>query len=514
MTLPQCVSDSNNSTTPNSVLTVFLFCIAGIFSVELALVDARSSWWLDDLSSLWASDPKLPFRLVFGERILSDSNPPLYFSLLYCVRQIVSDDGAAVVAVNAGAIGAAAAAVFILSWRAGVGGLAVAGIAAFALSGPILYFAPEGRSYVCALSIVFVTSWYAALAIAGFPGQLSLARYSILGCLAALTHVYAALFCGSLAAGLLALAIFAGRKELLKPGLALGLSATLVFGVWLGIAFSSIENIDWIHFSVRDVLNAALSVKELAMGSYIVAIIVVGLFVFGLFSHSTRSLFIAFGVAFALFALLPLIASFMRPLITSRYWLIGASALPVALIFAARSWIVKRSGAPARNRPVAAIAVLCCLAASSALGFSNALYYLPTKPFWRGGDLVRPLLARCDGATVHVYYENSSRPYDAWPDAMFGFEKVAGSSSILFLDAQENSTPFVSAAAASCAVLGWAEHAWEWRDLKDGDLLRLLKIEASADEVQIVRHRTGFVILKAPPAQLAKLKNPAQAAPF
>ena len=103
MTLPQCVSDSNNSTTPNSVLTVFLFCIAGIFSVELALVDARSGWWLDDLSSLWASDPNLPFRLVFGERILSDSNPPLYFSLLYCVRQIVSDDGAAVVAVNAGA---------------------------------------------------------------------------------------------------------------------------------------------------------------------------------------------------------------------------------------------------------------------------------------------------------------------------------------------------------------------------------------------------------------------------
>ena len=434
--------------------------------------------------------------------------------MLHFVRQIVSDDGAAVIALNVGAIIAAAVAVFTPSWRVGLRGLAVAGIAAFVLSGPILYFASEGRSYVCALSIVFVTSWYAALAITGFPDQLSLARCLILGCLAALTHVYAALFCGSLAAGLLALAVFTERKELLKPGLALGLSATVVFGVWLSIAFRSIGNIAWIHFSVRDVLTAALSVKELAMGSNMVAIIVIGLFVYGLFSLSTRSLFIAFGVAFALFALLPLITSFVRPLITSRYWQIGASALPVMLTFAARSWIVKCSGAPADNRLMAAAAVLCCLATSSALGFANALYYLPTKPFWSGGDLVQPLLARCNGATVHVYYENSSRPYVTWPEAMLGFKKVAGSSSILFIDAQENSTPFISAAASSCAVLGWAEHTWDWRDLKDDGLLRLLKIEASADEVQIVRHKSGFVILKAAPAQVVNLKSTPQATPF
>jgi len=97
---------------------------------------------------------------------------------------------------------------------------------------------------------------------------------------------------------------------------------------------------------------------------------------------------------------------------------------------------------------------------------------------------------------------------------MLGFKKVAGASSSLFIDAQENSTPFLSVAASTCPVLGWAEHAWGWKDLKDGDLLRLLKIEASANDVQIVRHKSGFVILKAAPAQVAKLKSTPQATPF
>jgi hypothetical protein len=112
-----------------------------------------------------------------------------------------------------------------------------------------------------------------------------------------------------------------------------------------------------------------------------------------------------------------------------------------------------------------------------------------------------------------VYYENSSRPYLVWPDAMLGFSKVAGASSSLFMDAQENSTPLLSAAASTCPILGWAEHAWDWKDMKDGDLLRLLKIEASAEDVQTIRHKSGFVILKAA-AQVANLKSTPQATPF
>ena len=186
----------------------------------------------------------MSFNIAFNERILPDSNPPLYFSLLYFVRQIIPDDGVAVIALNIGVIIAAAVAVYVPSQRLGLSGLAIAGIAAFVLSGPVLYFVPEGRSYLTALVIVFVTCWHVALAIISFPPQLTLIRAAILGCLGALTHVYAALFCGSLAAGLLTLALLFRRKELLKPGLALGLSASIVFAIWFGFAHNAIHRID------------------------------------------------------------------------------------------------------------------------------------------------------------------------------------------------------------------------------------------------------------------------------
>ena len=458
-------------------LAILLFlCVALLFAVELAFVSAISGWWLDDLTSLWASERTLPFTDAFRERILPDSNPPLYFSLLYFVRQIISDDGVAVFVLNVGAIIAASLAVYIPSRRLGLTGVAIAGIAAFVLSGPVLYFATEGRSYVMALSVVFVTSWYASLAITGFLGQLGLTRSIVLGCIGALTHVYAALFCGSLATALVALAVFSGRKELLKPGLALGLSATAVFGIWLSIAFNSVENIDWIQFTVRRVLYAALSVKELALGTNVQVILLIALFVFGLLNAHTRSLFTVFCSTFLLFTLLPVITSFVHPIITSRYWQIGAAALPVLICFAARFWILEGLAAPGRKNLIAGVTAFCFLVTSSALGFTNARHYTSLKPIWRGADIVRPFLSRCPAASVHVYYGNSSKPYEPWESGMYGFSKLTSASPTLFADPQEDSTSYVSAAeTSSCPVLGWAEHADGLKDLNDSEILKLMK---------------------------------------
>ena len=495
MTLPRCFIDSTSSKKP-WVLATSLPFITLLFSAALASVTAISGWWFDDLYSLWASDPATPFNIAFKERIITDSNPPLYFSLLYFLRQVISDDKTAVIAMNVGAIIAAGIAVYIPSRRVGLNGLAIAGIAAFALSGPVLYFGPEGRSYVMALSIAFVASWYAAMAIAGFPEQLTLKRAVALGCLAALTHVYAALFCGSLAAGLLVLAGFGGRREFVKPALALGLSASVVFGIWLSIAFETRANIDWIVLSTRNVLNAALSVKQLAVGSNWQLFILMAIFIFGLFNRRSRPLFIVFCVCFLLFALLPIIVSFVQPIIRNRYWQIGGAALPVLAVFAARLWILEGLRTPSRLSLTAGGAALFFLGASCLLGFANATHYMPSKPFWRGADIVRPLLARCEGSSVHVYYENPSVPFVSFPWEMWDFQKLTGAPSSLFKDPRESATPFLKATASSCPVLGWAEDSLDWQKLSDAKLLKLLKIEASMDEVTILRQKTGFVILK------------------
>ena len=428
MTLFQDASGPTPIKLPRGLAVLVLVCVALVFTGELASVNAAGGWMLDDLFSLWASAPTVSFDVAFSDRILPDSNPPLYFSLLYFLRRLVPNDGVAVIGLNIGAIILAAAAVYVPSRRLGLSALALAGLAAFVLSGPVLYFASEGRSYTSALAIVFVTSWYAALAITGFPAQLSVARSAVLGCLAALTHVYAAIFCGSLAAGLVAVAI-TGRKELLKPGLALGISTSVIFGLWLGVAFDSIENMSWIVFSVRKVLDAALSVKELALGANFQVLVLAALLAFGLFSSSTRPLFAAFAIAFALFALLPVIvSSVVQPIIVSRYWQIGAAALPVMVIFAARLWVLEGFTGWNGKRLTAAVAASCFLVASSALGFANARHYTSLKPIWRGADVVRPLLSGCAPASVHVYYGNMSRPYVAWESGMLSFPMLTGAS--------------------------------------------------------------------------------------
>lgn len=481
---------------PAWLTIVLVLCVALLFAGELVSVNAMSGWWFDELFSLWASEPGLPFVVVFRERILTDSNPPLYFSLLHFVRQVIPDDATAVIMVNVGAITVAAAAIYVPS-RAGIGGLAIAGIAAFILSGPILYFAPEGRSYVMALSIVFVASWYTALAIIGFPA-LTLKRAAILGCLAAMTHVYAALFCGSVAAGLITMGFSGKRKELLKPGLALGFSASIVFAIWLSIAFDTLGNIDWIEFSARQVLNAALSFKEIAIGSDVVTIALLGLFLYGLLNKNSHPLVLVFSIAFLLFALLPIITSFVQPIIRNRYWLIGATAVPVVILFSARTWIFENVEAPRTDGLAAGAAALYFLVASSMLGFANAKHYIPTKAFWRGADLVRPLLAHCQEGSVHVYYDNPSNPYVSWTWEMWDFQKLTGAPQAVFADAREQATSYLDAAASPCPVLGWAEDSSDWQKLSDTGLIQLLKIKASLDEVRIVRHATGFVILKRP----------------
>ena len=173
--------------------------------------------------------------------------------------------------------------------------------------------------------------------------------------------------------------------------------------------------------------------------------------------------------------------------------------MPVVVTFAARIWIWEGFSTPNGKRLMAGVAALCFLITSSVLGFANVRHYTALKPIWRGAEVVRPLLSHCQEAAVHVYYGNSSRPYIAWPSAMESFTKLTGASQKLFVDPQEDSTSWLSAATSSCPVLGWAEHAGALKALDDHELLRLLKVDASPDDVDIVRHQRGFVILKRRP---------------
>lgn len=475
-----------------------LLAAAVLFAAGQVSIDAVNGWWNDELFALWSSDTSQPFWSAFTERIKPDSNPPLYFSLLYGARLLFDDDRLAILALNVCFILAASAAVLLSSRRTGMAGAAVAAVAAFVLSGPVLAYAAEGRSYLAALAVAFCASWYAALAVCSPERRHSVWPFAVLGALGALTHVFAALFCGSLAAGLLALAVVdASRRDLVAPGLTLGLSASLVFAVWLLLAWSSLGNIGWIEFTLQAVREAVWYVRKLAVGGVLAVLLLAALLAFGFVRRATRPVVIVFGVAFALFALLPLIASLKQPLVMGRYWMIGAPGLIVLVVALAATWYREGWGPHGLSASRYALAGAAVLAvASSVTGFLAAREFTAAKPVWKGATVVGPLLQGCPAGSVHVGKARITTPA---PTSPASFAYMTGTSPALFVDVGSPETPVLQASQARCPVLAWGEHVLLGHDFatrySDADVLQLMKIEASPEDVEVRRHESGFVVL-------------------
>ncbi len=474
-----------------------MLVIAGmLFVVAQVSINAVNGWWLDELFTLGVSDSSLPFWRAFVERIAPDSNPPLYFSLVYAVRLFISDDRLALLLLNIGFLAAGSGAVLASARPSGKQTVAALAVAAFLLSGPVLAYAPEGRAYLAALTIAFCASWFALLSVWAVSRQ-RLWPFVVLGGLAALLHVYAALYCGALAAGMLVLALMdRSRRDLVAPSLALGISSTAVVLVWVLTALHSMGNVDWIEFSLQSVRDAIWYVRSLAVGNVFALLLLATLLVYGLVRPATRSIVIVFGIAFALFAALPLAVSLKKPLIAGRYWLIGAPGLIVLVAGLAEAWYgqVRNDGL---NRParLALAGVLVLAAMSTVSGFLTARQFTAPKPIWEGAAIVRPLLEKCAPASVHVGIAQLNDRGPIW-----SFAYTVGQSPALFTDVAAPATKPLAAAQASCPVLAWAEHVLLGHDFTrsaaDAELLKLVKVEAAPGEVEIRRHRSGFVVLK------------------
>ena len=95
------------------------------FCFEIRSISLVNGWWLDELFSIWASDPSLSFIDVLLHRILPDTSPPLYFSALYWTRRLIFDERSAIIVLNLISLAAALIAVNFASRKAGVLGWAL-----------------------------------------------------------------------------------------------------------------------------------------------------------------------------------------------------------------------------------------------------------------------------------------------------------------------------------------------------------------------------------------------------
>lgn len=478
---------------PELVAGIAVLAVAtAVFCFEIRAIAPVNGWWYDELFSIWASDPALGFEDVFVHRILHDTNPPLYYTALFWSRRLIPDARAAATFLNVFAITAALSATTIASRRTGLLGWALATGGMFLLSGPVLRYTLEARAYLMALAVAYTAAWFCALAIEETNRRPRSVSFGVIGVIAASVHVFAALICGCLGAGLLGAFLIGKRKELLMPAIALVLSASVVAALWLPIALTSVDRVRWTQLSFQAVFDAYREVRTLALGSRPGTALIFILFGIGLALPSTRRLTALFSLAFALFFLLPILASFKKPVIGGRYWMIGAPCVLVFAAFLTRALFHLRF-------PfwIGALTGLGFLAIASFDGFAAAYGEIDAKEKWSGATLVGPLLQHCAPGSVHVY--------TSWSfTSGFAFLTHAPEDLFVAVDPTENAQTRTGASA--CPVLGWAEHV-VWQGTRrlpadfvlaasDDELLRLLSIQASPAEVEIYRHKEGFVVLR------------------
>lgn len=458
-----------------AVLALALIALAGVQAAFAPL------WglWIDELFSLWTSDPAAPLAQSVA-RITGDSNPPLYFAVLRLVRAVVAAPHAAFLVVNALALAATIAYVLAAAWRSRTITLAVLALAAFTLSGPVFLYLQEGRAYFIGLCIAFATSWRAALAVSGDETQDGLGEYVMLGVLAALTHVFSALFAGSLAAGLFAYGLLAKRTTLTRAGLALGAAASVAFALWLATAYARLGNVAWIDFTAQAVRDAVWYVRSLSIGPAFMAAPLALFLALLVAVKRTRPLAIVFGIAGALFIALPLAASLVTPMINGRYWLIGAPALIVVLAFLARALF---ESADQRLR-YAGFAVLAFFIVTAATGFIMAKRHLIAEPVWRHADAVGVLASECGDGAVRV----------VGPPSLYA--EASGLRERMFIEASAAG----DAPPSACPVIAWFEHVRigvaDVTQAPDARLLESVGLNPDLHGVRVMKHPSGFMVLR------------------
>lgn len=488
--------DKKHRDLPAKIGAAILALATAVAVAEQRSIATVNGWWVDELFSLWATEPALSLAQDFAKRFRHDPTPPLYYVLLHCVRALVrlptGHERTEVLALNIVFLVLAAATVLWASRRDGLPGFALAATAAFLLSGPVVAYLPEARAYILSMAIVFVASWFIALAIESPDRDLHPGWFILFGALAALSHFYAALMCGCLAAALFALGTLRQRRDLTRKALALGISVACIYAFWFALAGRIVmTKIRWIRLVPSSVFYSWSELAQFTAGGRVAVVVAALLLLFGLIYIPTRPLFQILCGALALFLFLPLLISLRNPIIAQGYWLIGAPAFVVLLMFLLHASVL---GAIQSQHRIAlslvALTTLALLIASSVTGFQSAHRRTQSKWVWKGTAIVAPLLSQCPAQSVHL------------PQNKPQYAQAARAPEDTFLGADEPATPWLTPATASCPVLGWAEHLSPapLARASDAELLRALKIDAQPSQVDIRRQQNGYIVLRRPPS--------------
>ena len=462
----------------------------GVFAAAQWRLLRIDSWWADELFTLWATAPHLGFAQTM-QRIGPDPTPPLYYAVLRLLRQVIDlpiqQERLEILALNCGFMLAAGAAVLASARRHGLLRLGLLAMVGFALSGCALVFAPEARAYCLALCVVFTAAWAIGAAVTRPEAAWSLRRLGLIGLLAAFSHSFAALACGSLAAGAIAAGLLERRRDLRWQGFALGTSATAgcLLRLLLTTDAHAALTLDWISFTPASAWRALEGIYHMEIGS-IAGLASLALAAAGaLAARQTRGLAVCFLVAVTLSLGLPALASFVVPMFLDRYLMIGGPLLVVAAAF----WTQARPGAGF---------ALGFLLLSSMSGLAEASLRTESKLGWHGAAVVRSAAAACPAHSIRVTTAMLNAA------GLENYALAAQMPADRFEDGTDPSTAWQEVTAGACPVLGWSEHAFSLvtpgyvANATDQELLARLKLTGTPGQFDILRHATGYVVMAKP----------------
>lgn len=476
------------TTTPTDLSTrAWVLVLAAGIVAHLAALQAASAvnalWW-DEYFSIWASEPSLPFGELFRDRIAPDSNLPTYFSLLAIARRFGLESVLAGRLINS--LFTAAAVLYVVRRGVVTGRPLIAAVAAAAwlVSAPAIAFGLELRVYGPALATTLAAAWVACET--ALPGHRPppVWHMALIGALAASTHLYGGLAAGALAAG--ALLVTRTGAGLWRGPLAMGLAASLVTGTWLVWNFGSSYLVSHILFSVLGGILQVFSFLDFSLGHLALLPFVVIALVVMRRDAGTRPVASLALVAIGLFILLPALASFAKPILTTRYLYVGAPILTTALAFA----LVP--GAASQTRQLAVVTLVLL----SAVGAFTGIAFVAAKFSWKGHEIVAAMAKDCPAGSIKVNRPFRAEQNEPW---RFGLAMASGLPASTFAVTRDGNAPDFT--GFDCPVLAWVVHVWtEDAVLPDAAVLgpRFGFDINPATRPAVIATGNGYVVLKRP----------------
>lgn len=486
-------------------LAAFVGALAFLIHFESRVV-GDLGYWTDELFSLWASDPDLTAHQAIVGRVLPDTAPPLYISMLWFVRQVIPEGRTAFAVLNGlGAI-LLLGLTFFFAARARAPALGLWLIAASLVSALGFCYALEGRNYVWVFCASLALGTLAGAVTTGTKARtLDLVAGGILAALATWLHLFGAFFAGGLAAALVLTGwLVLKRADVVRLGFAVGLSAIAAMAIWLAFAYRMIATTTtdgfWIVLDRAEIVGIFWIIKQYSVG-YTPALAAGAAFMgLALLDRRLRALPALIGLALTTFAVLPFLISLHTPIVQGRYFLVGYPAILALMGFLLRDAlvIVRNDRRPSVALGVAIAGVLF-LIAPILTGASTAAWHFSGRWDWRGAAVVERAILTCRAGEVRAL--NSSMPENPLSPFGFGFDEYLKGR---LRHPQADVAPLRDVADIDCPVYGWAEHYHpggdrEWsRQASQAQVLEAFRLTNRTNRALTVdRHNGGLVLRRA-----------------